>query len=206
MSTVKQLPTPAGEVREARTSQPEGGSGAAGVAGKRQRARQVLTLESIERRSLVCGECWEYQTDAKTEHNRRYVQVKHDGKHILVRRLAYELAKGVPTKPGLCVVPTCGNECCVNPKHQKAMRESEKCKRAAEQGAFSKIARGRAIAEGSRKTKAKLTPEQAKEIRYSAESGPVLAAKYGINKSLVNKIKRGEAWRDYSSPFIWLGA
>ena len=35
----------------------------------------------------------------------------------------------------------------------------------------------------------------------STESGPALADRYGVNRSLINRIKRGDAWKDYTNPF-----
>ena len=167
--------------------------------------KQSLTLDTIRLRSMICGDCWEYRTEAKTEHHRRHPQVKHDGEHWLVRKLAYEMANG-PVRHWLRVVPDCDNPYCINPAHQKTLTESQNGKRAAANGSFSRPARGKKIAETRRKTVAKLTAEQAMEIRMSDECGPVLAERFGINKSRVNAIKRGEAWKDYSNPFAGLGA
>mgnify|MGYP003420499485 FL=1 len=167
------------------------------------RTLQVLTIQDIKDRSTMDGDCWVYNTDAKTEHHRKYAQVKHKGQHFLARRLAYELARGeLPVDAR--VVPCCGNPYCIFPWHQEAMTESEKQKVAAERGAFSSIARGKKIAESRRAAQSKLTEAQAMEIRASSESGPVLAKKYGINRSRVNAIKRGDAWKDYSNPFAGL--
>ena len=74
-------------------------------------------------------------------------------------------------------------------------------KRAADARADARVAAGKRAS-----NQAKLTAEQAREIRESLESGPVLALRYGVNKSLINNIKRGEAWRVYASPFAGLGA
>jgi hypothetical protein len=164
-----------------------------------------MTLESLKARCLEDIDCWVYQNGATTEYRKRHPEIRHGQKTYLVRRLAYELA-GKRIKDGMSVVPVCGNPKCVNPEHQKVMTESEKLKKAAEKGAFSGIARAKRIAECQRKSKSKLTAEQANEIRFSSESGPVLAARYGVNKSVVNKIKRGESWKDYSNPFSSLGA
>jgi hypothetical protein len=40
----------------------------------------------------------------------------------------------------------------------------------------------------------RLTPEQAREIRESAEPGPVVAARYGISRGYVSGIRRGRNW------------
>ena len=52
----------------------------------------------------------------------------------------------------------------------------------------------------------KLDIDKAREIRMSTESGPVLAARYGVNRSLISRIKRGTDWKDYANPYAALGA
>lgn len=78
---------------------------------------------------------------------------------------------------------------------------------AAARGSFSSRSRAAKIAAGKRSSgAAKLTLEQAREIRASEDTGPVLAERYGVNRSLIGSIRRGVAWRDYSDPFAGLGA
>lgn len=40
----------------------------------------------------------------------------------------------------------------------------------------------------------KLNSDAASEIRASSKSGPELAAKYGVSRQMVNRVRRGEAW------------
>lgn len=164
---------------------------------------QVFTLESLRARCTECGDCWELQTGAKSEHHRRHPQVRHDGKPYLARRLAYELANG-PIRADLRAVPKCGNPYCINPAHQSLLTEKQKGKKAAKAGAFSSWARRKKIAEHMRRTEAKITLEQAMEIRTSEEQGKDLAKRYGLAETTISAIKRGERWRDYSNPFAAL--
>jgi hypothetical protein len=82
--------------------------------------------------------------------------------------------------------------------------------KAAKAGAFSRPDRCAKIAAGCQKsTNAKLTKEQAAEIRVSSESQRALAAKYGVNKSMIARIKNGTAWRAHASGasvFSWYAA
>jgi len=161
-----------------------------------------MTLDDIRVRCEECGECWHWIGYGGL--GGRHPQIKMpDGKAKLVRRLAFEAWRG-QIKLGLRVLATCGDPRCINPEHQRAMTESQKGKRAAARGAFSSPARGAKIAASRRGTHAKLTLEQALEIRMSEESGPALSERYGIHRSRVNAIKRGEAWRDYGNPFAGL--
>jgi len=161
-----------------------------------------MTLDEIQARSIECGECWHWSGYGGL--HGRHPQVKEPGGKVkLVRRLAFEVKNG-PIKPGLLVLPTCGDPRCINPEHQRALTESQKGKRAAARGAFSSPARGAKIAASRRATSAKITLEQAIEIRMSDESGPVLAKRYGVHRSRINTIKRGDGWKDYRNPFAGL--
>lgn len=155
-----------------------------------------MKLSEIKARCVEIGDCWQWAT-GKSLHFRRYPTVVIDGKVVLARRVAYALLKG-PIPKGYSILPSCGNEFCVNPAHQAALTESQKGKVAAERGAFSYAVRAAKIAEARRK-QMKLTIEQAREIRASEEAEPVLAARYGINKSLVGRIRRGQAWKEYGA-------
>ena len=120
----------------------------------------------------------------------------------LVRRAMFRLAGGelIPRQP---IDTRCGDKLCLNAAHLVQSTIAKIGQRAARRGAWSGLARKVKIAKAKR-GKMKLTEEKAREIRESSESGPVLAARYGVNKSLVNGIKRGVAWRDYT-PNPWAG-
>jgi hypothetical protein len=122
----------------------------------------------------------------------------------LVRRDVFRLS-GNDLKPRVPIDTKCGEKCCLNPKHLFESTTSAVAIRAGQRGAFSSLSRRAKIA-ASRRGKMKLNIEQAREIRMSDETGPVLAVKYGVNKSLINNIKRNRAWRDYSNPFAGLMA
>ena len=123
-----------------------------------------------------------------------------------MRRVVLAL-DGRPAGPRQPVAPTCGERACVNPAHLVRSSIRQVAQRAAKAGAFSTPLRAARIAAGKRAShQAKLTADQARQIRESLESGPVLALRYGVDKSMINNIKRGQAWRVYGSPFAGLGA
>lgn len=115
----------------------------------------------------------------------------------LVRRAMFEL-NGGELLPRVPIRTTCDERTCVNPDHLKQSTVAEIAKHAAKRGAWSSKVRAQKIA-ASKRAKGKLTLEQAREIRMSEESGPKLSARYGVNKSLINGIKNGRAWKEYSS-------
>jgi len=115
--------------------------------------------------------------------------------------------EGRPAEPRQPVVATCGEALCVNPAHLKATSTSDAAQRAAKKGAWKGKARAAKIASTRRANiNKKLDMDKAREIRMSTESGPVLAARYGVNRSLISRIKRGTDWKDYANPYSALGA
>lgn len=119
---------------------------------------------------------------------------------LFARREAARLA-GMTLERAEPVTTTCGNRLCLNPEHLQKSTTQAIAKAAALRGAYSTQPRAKAIAERRRGgAGAKLTMEQAREIRASQDSGPVLAERYGVNRSLINSIRRGEAWIDYDDP------
>lgn len=135
-----------------------------------------------------------------------YPVMKTDSKNELVRRLVFTLNGGT-LKPRQPVAMLCGEKCCVNPAHMKSSSTREIAQMAAKRGAFVNPTRGAKIAQKRRASDtAKLTMEVAREIRMSNETGPVLAARYGVNKTVINGIKAGKRWKDYRNPFAQLMA
>lgn len=119
----------------------------------------------------------------------------------LVRRKMFELNGGV-LEPRVPVVTTCGEKLCINPAHMVASTTQAVAKAAGARGAFSTRSRRAKIAAGKRKN-GKLTLDEARTIRMSTESGPVLAERYGVHRTLIVGIKVGTRWREYSS--VWGG-
>jgi hypothetical protein len=164
--------------------------------------RVVMNIEQV-------GDCWEW-TGAVGHTGHPIINLRQpiDGLPrkgcTLVRRFVYMLAGHtlIPRKPIDC---RCNNKLCVNPAHLFQSSSAKVAQKAAQAGAWKGEARARKIS-AKKRAKAKINFEIASEIRLSPESGPVLAARYGVDKSLVNNIKRGTIWRDYSTPFAGLGA
>ena len=163
-----------------------------------------ITLKDIHDRCDEVGDCWIWK-QAVSQTGYPIIRRRPDG-CLLVRRVAVALdgREAMPRQP---VVATCGEALCVNPAHLKATSNSDAAKRAAERGVWSGKARGAKIAAARRsQPDVKLDMEKAREIRMSAESGPVLAERYGVTRNRINDIKRGTAWKDYANPYAALGA
>jgi len=163
---------------------------------------QTLEMMKLAERTEEFGDCHLW-TGSTTEQG--YPTYKPFGCGCkLVRRAMFELNGGV-LAPRVPIVTTCGEKLCINPVHLKSSTVSAVGKEAGKRGGWKTKTRCAKIAASKRKT-GKLTMEIARTIRMSSETGPVLAARHGTHRSLVTKIKSGDAWKDYSSPFAGLMA
>lgn len=158
------------------------------------------TMETLLARTVEEGECllWEGSMG-----NARVPQATHGGKMVPVRRLMLEFQGKPPTSTDF-VSCTCGNHLCVSPSHIQRRTKEEHVVAMGSSPNRKRLARASKLASYAREHRAKLTMEQAREIRCSDESGTVLADRYGVHRCLINRIKRGEAWRGYSNPFAGL--
>ncbi len=162
-----------------------------------------LTLKMIHDRCDEVGDCWIWK-DAVGQHGYPIMR-RLPGGCQLVRRVVVAL-DGRPAAARQPVTCTCDEKRCCNPAHLKPSTPSAVGKAAAAKGSFSTKARAARIAQGRRSSGAtKLTLDLVREIRSSEETGPVLAERYGVNRSLIGSIRRGTAWKDYSNPFSGLG-
>lgn len=131
--------------------------------------------------------CWPWQggTSGKSGHGR----IATEGhKALLTHRLAYELEVGhIPT--GMCVLHTCDNPLCCNPKHLWIGTQLDNI--------ADRHAKGR-DAKGTRIGLAKLDEDSVRGIRQKFAMGRTmrsLASEYGIHHSSVNTIVQRRAWK-----------
>lgn len=166
------------------------------------KARTIHTVDTLKARTVEEGDCWLWQGYAinKTPQVASYPDGKK--KMTSVRRLMRELVTG-QAQPNGHYSNTCGNPLCVNPDHtlwrgHEAHMRNMASKRRVSDVTANKLRKFR-VESGL----AKLDEVKAQEIRNSEESGQVLADRYGVSKSWVNRIKRNEVWRMLSNP--WKG-
>ena len=132
--------------------------------------------------------CWPWTGKAKV---RDYAQIEIDYKNYLAHRIAYELTHG-PLPPGIRILHKCDNPPCCNPSHLFPGTQHDNAIDARDKGRLY-------VTYGAACHFAKQSPEQVEEIRKSyipyKTTRKMLATKFGISMSLVEKIVYGEAWR-----------
>lgn len=159
--------------------------------------RKVHTVESLLERTVEEGQCYLWQGYKANG----VPMVDRDGKMVSVRRLIAEL-QGREVKRGYYVA-SCGCTDCVAPnhilyrhpnQHMKAMAETE----------FTVERRIRMIQATRKRPNVRLSIEIAREIRAAEGSYREIGERYGISKSCVGHIRRGDYWPEISSPFAGL--
>jgi hypothetical protein len=141
------------------------------------RAARFWSKVSVGRDS----ECWTW-SGFIDEHGygKCYFQGRCYGSH----RVAYILAHG--EKPEV-VRHSCDNPPCCNPYHLKDGTHAD--------NVLDRVTRGRS-AKGIKNGRAKLSPEQAREIYLSEDPDCVICEQYGVNQGVVSGIKRRRIWKD----------
>lgn len=155
-----------------------------------------ITLADLQKRTEPEGECllWTGYVDGVGS-----AQWRIAGKLYLVRRLLWELTRGtVPKKHQVGV--RCGIPACVHPDHLVS-RTRGSVQRGVPKSPMQIL---RTAMAHRAKASTKLTVESAADIRTGAETVSEAARRHGISVSRASRIRRGQAWRDYSNPFAGL--
>ena len=130
-------------------------------------------------------ECWEWKAYRTRE---GYGQLWLNGNATCAHRLAWELANG-PIPEGLCVLHHCDNPGCVNPSHLFLGTRIDNNHDRDEKGRTP---------HGAKNGRARLTREEAREIRRLYESGEYsqreLGERFGVSQQHVSGIARRKHW------------
>lgn len=102
---------------------------------------------------------------------------------------------GVTVSAGMCVMHSCDNPLCVNPKHLSVGSSRDNTKDAMRKGRM-RFTFGPGYDPRRGRGPRKLDDEKARTIKTSSESNSVLAERYGVDISLISRIKSGKAWRN----------
>lgn len=143
--------------------------------------------ERFERHVVRRGpdECWGW-IGCKNPHG--YNQLRYGGKNSSAHRLSYELHHG-PISPGLCILHSCDNPECTNPRHLRQGTVTDNARDMMDRNR-AKIFRGEAHG------KSKLTTAAVLEMRelFGVVSLRKLALRYGVAKKTILDVKNGKTW------------
>lgn len=106
-------------------------------------------------------------------------------------RIAYTLTHGA-IEAGLCVLHECDNRKCCNPAHLRAGTNADNVRDRERKGRGNQV-------KGERVAGAKLNEEKVREIKRRGlkrgHSQAEIAAAFGVSRTTVSLILRGETWR-----------
>lgn len=151
--------------------------------------KQIHTIDSLLKRTVEVGQCkeWAGYFAAKNP------AVFHDGRLQSVRRMLC-LLSGRHVPKGHFVTTSCRNQKCVNPDHFLIHTPRQHMSNMAGRVEYlnpNRILKLSESAQGRRK----LSDDQLRVILSGEDSCVVLAKEFNVNKSLISKIRRGQAHR-----------
>ena len=134
-------------------------------------------------RVLKTDGCWLWQG---SRGKKGYGRLSRGNKTVLAHRISWQLHNG-PIPGGLCALHACDNRVCVRPDHLFLGTIAD--------NNVDMVTKGRrASFAGESNPSAKLTREQAEEIRLDTRSFSAFGSAYGVSKGAVQHIKQGHTW------------
>ena len=165
------------------------------------RPKIIQTLESILSRTDEIGECLEWQGVMGND----TPQIRIDRKLLTVRRVIRELL-GKPAARANFLAASCGNPKCVKPEHIIERTRAQHMKQMAARVEHNHPIRIAKLQKAKAHQRV-VNDEGLAIIRSSNRRAEDVARELGVSKSLVNKIRRGDAYREVSAisnPFAGL--
>jgi hypothetical protein len=147
--------------------------------------RRPTIAERLDRYTRQEGEChvWTGARDGAG-----YGKIWVDGSFLGVHRLVW-VEKNGPIPAGLFVCHKCDVRTCINPDHLWLGPP------AANNADMWAKGRGRSPGcKGKANGRAKLTDDQVRVIRAAVGTQKAIGAQYGVNQTLISKIRLGKSW------------
>ncbi len=142
-------------------------------------------------------ECWPWIASLDSH---GYGHIWWNGALVLAHRVAFELEVKPLAEP--CVLHECDSPACCNPAHlfpgSKQDNSDDCIRKGRDRKATGDASGSRLYPEryprGARVNTARLTPEDVAEIRASTEPGPILAGRFGVNRSTITRVRTRASW------------
>lgn len=144
---------------------------------------------AVMHKTKVGGGCWLW---TGCVNNKGYGLCSYGGaRRQYVHRMMLEIKLGRPIARGLKTLHSCDNPRCVNPAHLSEGTQKENLEQAVDRGRL-KPSPPRCL--GERHGSAKLTVDAVHAIRASDETSAALAARFGVGRQAIDKVRKGERW------------
>ena len=172
----------------------------------------IRTIADLRERCTIDGDCWVWRgglsggkpsINARVEgklaaHSGRRLAANLGGKTVRAGQVAYQSVN-------------CCNVLCVSPAHAMLGSLADAMRASEVRDGWKRVGYRAKAAARITAVSAKLTAQQASEIRDSVGCRKAVAEKYGISPSQVTNIRNGTCWRagavaTNSSVFAWRGA
>jgi len=154
------------------------------IAMKAMRLRQSGSLQDrfFSRFVKLANGCWQWRSHTDKD---GYGVLPGAHQNTRAHRLSYEIHHGTIPE-GMIVCHHCDNPGCVNPDHLFVGTQKDNAQDA--------LMKGRHYI-GEKNGRSKLTKENVKEILASDLNGQQLANKFGVTRSTINNVRRGDTWQ-----------
>lgn len=149
----------------------------------RQKSFKPLAERFIEKCHIQKAGCWQWIGAVNANGYASF----WDGEKIeTASRVAYRLFCGELSE-GLFVLHRCDNPRCVKPSHLFLGTHADNMR--------DKVLKGRsAKTVGSLNPNAKITEDEARQIKLSSEPAKALARRFGVSDTAISNIRKGRTW------------
>lgn len=119
-----------------------------------------------------------------------YGRIGYRGRQWRAHRLSYTLL-WAKIPEGMDLLHSCDNPLCINPQHLRPGTHAENIKEAYQKGRKS-------VSQGPNHPRFCLSEKQALEVIESTDPVAAIAARFGVSKSMIYRLKNGNTWKSRS--------